>query len=84
MCAGRSEGPRRGSAALKAHLDECGSHIASEDAAERAVELFTDYLASISEIDAPVAFWTPARQFELAKYAPRDTGIPRATSNGSM
>src|SRR5215472_4196046 len=41
-------------AALKAYLDERGSHIASEDAAERAVELFTDYLASISKIDAPV------------------------------
>ena len=44
-----------------------GSHIASEDAAERAVELFTDYLASIDKI-APVAFWTPARQLELAKW----------------
>ena len=55
-------------AALKAYLDERGSHIASEDAAERAVELFTDYLASISKIDAPVAFWTPARQLELAKW----------------
>jgi hypothetical protein len=54
-------------AALKAYLDERGSHFASEDAAERAVELFTDYLASISKIDAPVAFWTPARQLELAK-----------------
>ena len=55
-------------AALKAYLDERGSHIASEDAAERAVELFTDYLVSISKIDAPVAFWTPARQLELAKW----------------
>ncbi|MFX6945441.1 hypothetical protein ABTH53_20510, partial [Acinetobacter baumannii] len=32
-------------AVLKAYLDERGPHIASEDAAERAVELFTDYLA---------------------------------------
>ena len=55
-------------AALKAYLDERGSHIASEYAAERAVELFTDYLTSISKIDAPVAFWTPARQLELAKW----------------
>jgi hypothetical protein len=55
-------------AALKAYLDEHGSHIASEDAAERAVELFTDYLASISKIDAPVAFFTPAQQLELAKW----------------
>ena len=55
-------------AALKTYLDERGSHIASEDAAERAVELFADYLASISKIDAPVAFWTPARQLELAKW----------------
>ena len=55
-------------AALKAYLDERGSHIASEDAAERAVELFTDYLASIGKIDASVAFWTPARQLELAKW----------------
>ena len=54
-------------AALKAYLDERGPHIASEDAAERAVELFTDYLASKSKIDAPVAFWTPAQQLELAK-----------------
>jgi integrase len=55
-------------AALKAYLDERGSHIASGDAAERAVELFTDYLASISKIDAPVAFWTPSQQLELAKW----------------
>jgi hypothetical protein len=55
-------------AALKAYLDERGSHIASEYAAERAVELFTDYLTSISKIEAPVAFWTPAQQLELAKW----------------
>lgn len=55
-------------AALKAYLEERGSHIASEDAAERAVQLFTDYLVSANKIDAPVAFWTPARQLELAKW----------------
>ena len=32
------------------------------------MELFTDYLVGISKIDAPVAFWTPARQLELAKW----------------
>jgi hypothetical protein len=68
-------------AAFKAYLDERASHIASGDAAERAVELFTDYLASIINIEAPVAFWTPARQLELAKWCVEKHGHSAATSN---
>jgi integrase len=56
-------------AALKAYLDDRGARIASSNVAERAVELFSDHLASINEIDAPVAFWTPAQQLEFAKWS---------------
>jgi hypothetical protein len=55
-------------AILKAYMDGHGSKIASEEAAERAVELFTNYLIHIKQIDATVAFWTPAQQLECARW----------------
>jgi hypothetical protein len=55
-------------AALKAYLDERGPRIASQDVAERAVQLFMDYLASVGQIDATVAFWTPVQQLEFARW----------------
>jgi integrase len=55
-------------AVLDAYLEDRGQHIASEEAAERAVQLFTEYLESIRRLDAEVAFWTPSRQLEFARW----------------
>jgi hypothetical protein len=55
-------------AILKAYIDERGSAIASEHIASRAVELFTGYMESLRQIGASVAFWTPSRQIECAKW----------------
>jgi integrase len=55
-------------AVLKAYMDEHGAAIASEDVAARAVELFTEHLRNVDEIDAPVSYWTPSRQLECAKW----------------
>lgn len=55
-------------AVLKSYMDGHGATIASEEAAERAVELFTLYLTHIKRIDVTVAFWTPAQQLECARW----------------
>jgi hypothetical protein len=55
-------------AVFQAYMDGRGSEIASEAAADRAIELFTDYLTHIKRLDAPVSFWTPAQQLECAKW----------------
>ena len=49
-------------------MDGHGATIASEEAAERAVKLFTLYLTHIKRIDASVACWTPARRLECARW----------------
>jgi integrase len=53
---------------LQAYLDDRGPHIASENVADRAVQLFTEYLQGIRQINATVAFWTPSQQLEFAKW----------------
>ena len=55
-------------AILKAYMDGHGATIASQEAAERAIRLFTLYLTNIKRIDATVAFWTPAQQLECARW----------------
>jgi hypothetical protein len=55
-------------AAFKAYMDDRGSAIASEELADRAVTLFTDYLTSIRQIEAPVSFWTSAQQLACARW----------------
>jgi len=55
-------------AVLKAYLDTRATRIASEEAAIRAVQIVTDYLESIRRLEAPVAFWTPSRQLEFARW----------------
>jgi hypothetical protein len=61
-------------AALKAYMEGRGSMIASEDAAARAVQLFTDHLEATRSLAAPVAFWTPARQLEFARWCRSEHG----------
>jgi len=56
-------------AVLQAYLDTRATQIASEEAAGRAVVLFTDYLTHIKRVAAPVAFWTPAQQLAFAKWS---------------
>jgi integrase len=55
-------------AVLDAYLEDRGQHIASEEAAQRAVQLFTEYLQSIGRLEAKVAFWTPSQQLEFARW----------------
>jgi integrase len=55
-------------AVLEAYLEDRGPHIASEEQAERAVQLFTEYLQSVGRVDAMVSFWTPSQQLEFAKW----------------
>jgi hypothetical protein len=53
---------------LDAYIDRRGAAIASEEQADRAIELFTDYLTSTERPDAPVAFWTPSQQVACARW----------------
>ena len=55
-------------AVLESYLEDRGPHIASEEQAERAVQLITEYLQSIGRVDAMVSFWTPSQQLEFAKW----------------
>src|SRR5262249_58415216 len=55
-------------AVLKAYMDGRGSAIASEQVADRAVVLFTQYLDHTKKLAASVAFWTPAQQLECARW----------------
>lgn len=61
-------------AVLEAYLDQRGPHIASEEQAERAIQLFTKYLQSIYRLDAMVSFWTPSQQLEFAKWCVAEYG----------
>jgi hypothetical protein len=61
-------------AVFKAYTDGRGSMIASEEAAARAVQLFTDHLETTRSLAAPVAFWTPARQLEFARWGRSEHG----------
>ncbi len=55
-------------AVLKSYLDDHAQAIASEEVAERAVELFTEHLEMQGQMTAPVSYWTPSRQLECAKW----------------
>jgi hypothetical protein len=48
------------------------------------VALFTDYLASRSKIDAPVAFWTPAivAEFDIPALRPRSAMLANRSGAG--
>jgi hypothetical protein len=61
-------------AVFKAYMDGHGATIASEELAERAVELFTLYLTRIKKIDATVSFWTPAQQTECLRWLRQEYG----------
>lgn len=55
-------------AVLETYLEDRGPQIASEEQAERAVQLITKYLQSIGRVDAVVSFWTPSQQLEFARW----------------
>jgi hypothetical protein len=56
-----------GPLSYKAYL-ETHSTIASDVAARIAVKHFIDYLETLDQQQAPVSFWTPARQLEFARW----------------
>jgi integrase len=61
-------------AVLESYVEDRGPHIASEEQAERAVQLITEYLRSIGRVDAMVSFWTPSQQLEFAKWCVAEYG----------
>jgi integrase len=61
-------------AVLESYLEDRGPHIASEEQAERAVQLVTEYLQSIGRVDAMVSFWTPSQQLEFARWCVAEYG----------
>lgn len=55
-------------AVLDAYLKGHATSIDSEAYASRAIKLATEYLIQRRDVAAPVAYWTPSRQIEFARY----------------